>query len=173
MSSGVRGRQGTTGAVPPPNPTVLLPWPLLKGWGSLWLKDIGLPYQWEMGRECTLGINRTSHSSPSASTQEACSLLAALSSSCRVPGKRRTSSSPNYGICPSLFLLLVDPCSSGQFRYHFLQETFLCSLYSRGVRWPSGLSNTLRSPLSPLYPCTIGAYFPGGLGFPMVLAHSR
>lgn len=44
---------------------------------------------------------------------------------------------------------------------------------SSAVKLPSGLSNTLRSPPSRLSPCIVGTCFLGGLGFPMVLAHSR
>lgn len=100
----------------------------------------------------------------------ACSQLElqeSLDSSCTLPVSR----------LPFMPLPLPIPAQfltcSGQFRDHFLQEAFLGSFPFRAVKWPSGLSNTLLSPLSHLSPCIVGTCFLGGLGFPVVLAHSR
>ena len=53
--------------------TVLLPWPRVKGWGSLWLQGRGLPLAMGSGTWVPFGNNcRASHLSSSGSTQEAC-----------------------------------------------------------------------------------------------------
>lgn len=142
-------QQGTYGAARPPNLTVLLSWPLAKGWGSLWLKGRALLLSVGNGTRVHPGYKQDQSPQPSCLHPENLLLLGCSQLELRSPWEAPHASP--WEASPSL--VYVPPSSypwSILFFWsvqvpHFLQETFLCSPHFRGVRCPQ-VSQTLSSP---------------------------